>query len=216
MKLNKTALKALSVPAGKIESIVWDDDVPGFGVRLHVGGAAVWIFQYRLGGKQRRITFGDVGAMTPATARAKAEELRAQVRLGQDPAGAKAEARVQAAKTIGAEIPVYLNHLRERVQLPARHAEALKPRTYREIERHLTVHAKPLHALQANKVDRAVVTGLFDKLKVKNGRAGGPVVANGVRASLSGFFQWRFPRDTNAVNPVIGSAAANARISPNR
>jgi hypothetical protein len=49
MKLTKTTVAKLSVPQGKSELIVFDEDMPGFGLRLRAGGSAVWIAQYRVG-----------------------------------------------------------------------------------------------------------------------------------------------------------------------
>ena len=55
MKLTQKAVAALVLPKGKREAIYFDGDIPGFGVRLRAGGTARWIFQYRIGAKQRRI-----------------------------------------------------------------------------------------------------------------------------------------------------------------
>jgi hypothetical protein len=49
MKLTDRTAAGLKVPQGKIESIYFDDEVPGFGLRLRAGGSRRWIFQYRLG-----------------------------------------------------------------------------------------------------------------------------------------------------------------------
>ena len=38
MKLTSKTAAALTLPAGKSEVIVFDDDIPGFGVRLRAGG----------------------------------------------------------------------------------------------------------------------------------------------------------------------------------
>jgi hypothetical protein len=55
MKLTKVNIARVTVPRGKSETIEFDDDVPGFGLRVRVGGSATWIFQYRQGtvGRQR-------------------------------------------------------------------------------------------------------------------------------------------------------------------
>jgi len=36
------------------EKIVFDDDIPGFGVRLRAGGSRSWVFQYKIGQQHRR------------------------------------------------------------------------------------------------------------------------------------------------------------------
>jgi hypothetical protein len=58
MKLTKINIAKVTVPRGKTETIEFDDDVPGFGLRIRVGGSQTWIFQYRQGSKQRRISLG--------------------------------------------------------------------------------------------------------------------------------------------------------------
>jgi hypothetical protein len=49
MKLTKAAVAELALPAGQSEAIYWDDDTPGFGLRLRGGGSRNWVFQYRIG-----------------------------------------------------------------------------------------------------------------------------------------------------------------------
>ena len=115
MKLTAGTIKSLALPAGKGETIVFDDDVPGFGLRLREGGSRSYIFQYKIGTKHRRIALGPVTAIDIGNARETAKDLYARVRLGQDPAGAKAEARIKAAETFGAAAAQFL---RRRVQSP--------------------------------------------------------------------------------------------------
>ena len=87
MKLNATSLRSLTLPRGKKDHIAWDDDIPGFGVRLREGGSAGFVFQYQIGAKQRRMSLGAISAVPIGNARKTAEKLYARVRLGQDPAG---------------------------------------------------------------------------------------------------------------------------------
>ena len=118
MKLTQKTIAALALPAGKTETIVFDEDLPGFGVRLRAGGTRSWIFQYKIGNQNRRITLGSLAALTPARARDTAGDLHAAVRLGRDPAGEKTEGRARAAETMGAVAQSYLTyqsgHLRPR------------------------------------------------------------------------------------------------------
>ena len=93
MKLTKAAVSKLSIRDGRSELLVFDDDMAGFGLRLRGGGSATWIIQYRQGRRQRRMVIGKYPSMAPEPARTAAAELLAQVRLGQDPQGAKLYAR---------------------------------------------------------------------------------------------------------------------------
>jgi hypothetical protein len=82
MKLTQKAIAALTLPEGKTETIIFDDDLPGFGVRLRAGGSKKWIYQYKVGNQHRRVTLGSLAALTPARARETAGDLCAKVRLG--------------------------------------------------------------------------------------------------------------------------------------
>ena len=137
MKLTDKAISTLSIPAGKAELIAFDDDLPGFGIRLRAGGSRVWICQYKLGPRHRRITLGSTKALTSARARTIASEIHAKVRLGQDPAQAKSDGRRLAAETFGAILRSYL---------PDKRA-AVRPGTYLSIERHLLKHCRALHSV---------------------------------------------------------------------
>jgi hypothetical protein len=63
MKLDKTTVASLALPKGKNELFVWDDDLPGFGVRLR-GNSTRYIVQYRAGVQQRRESLGDIRKIT--------------------------------------------------------------------------------------------------------------------------------------------------------
>lgn len=194
MKLSVKNSEGLKLPAKKTEHIFWDDDIAGFGLRLREGGSRNWIFQYRLGGKQRRISFGSASTLTAQKAREKAATLHAQVKLGQDPAGQKTESRARATETFGHILRPYLAHKKS----------ALKPRTYVEVERHLLKNAKRVHELQIATIDRRTVAALLTDIAAANG----PTAANHVRASLSAFFSWAMCEGLSETNPVIGTNRA--------
>ena len=60
---------------------MFDEDMPGFGLRLRAGGSAVWIAQYRVGAKQRRVTLGRTATLDPDRARRAAREVLAKAEL---------------------------------------------------------------------------------------------------------------------------------------
>jgi integrase len=191
MKLTDKAISALSIPAGKAELIAFDDDLPGFGVRLRSSGSRVWVFQYKLGPRHRRITLGSAKALTAARARTVASEIHAKVRLGQDPAQAKTEGRRLAAETFGVILQSYLPDKRE----------AVRSGTYGSIERHLLKHCKSLHGVPIGSLDRRTIAARLAAIATSNG----PVEANRVRASLSAFFSWCMQQGLAESNPVIGT-----------
>src|ERR1700675_311418 len=93
MKLTAKNVRTEPLKKGKSEAIVFDDDVPGFGLRLRDGGSRTVVFQYKIGAKHRRMALGWVAAVDFGTTRKTAEKLYARVKLGEDPAGDKAETK---------------------------------------------------------------------------------------------------------------------------
>ena len=53
MRFTKATLARLALPPGKVDHIVFDSELKGFGLRLRAGGKRSWIVQYRVGAKQR-------------------------------------------------------------------------------------------------------------------------------------------------------------------
>jgi integrase len=197
MKLTKTAAAQVTVPAGKAEVIAWDDSIPGFGLRARAGGSRNWVFQYRQGRKQRRISVGAASAMTTEAARQRAAQLHAEVKLGRDPAGQKFEDRAHAHETFEHALPLYLSHKNA----------TLRPRSYIGVARHLKVHCAALHGLQLASISQRNVATLLAGLAISSG----PTAANHVRTSLSGFFVWAMGEGLVGSNPVSDTnlAAAN-------
>ena len=82
-KITKRAVDALR-PESR-ERVVWDDDIKGFGVRVHPSGKKVYIVKYRHRGRAVKTTIGPHGPVTPADARARAAEIITAARTGRDP-----------------------------------------------------------------------------------------------------------------------------------
>ena len=66
MKLNQKTITALDLPKGKAETIIFDEDLAGFGLRIRAGGKRTWIYQFKVGNQHRRMTLGSVTALLPA------------------------------------------------------------------------------------------------------------------------------------------------------
>jgi integrase len=188
MKLTQKTVAGLVLPDGKAEAIFFDDDIAGFGLRLRAGGSRTWIFQYKQGNKQRRMTLGSARA---EQARQTAEKLHAKVRLGHDPAGEKLEGRARAAETMEAVLKAYLPHAQGRQ----------RPRTLKETHRHLIVYCKTLHGLQIAKIDRRAIASRLGEIAAKSGAT----TSNRVRASLSAFFAWAIRQGLMETNPTVGT-----------
>ena len=66
-KITKRMVDALA-PSER-ERVVWDDDIKGFGVRVHPTARKVYIVKYRHEGRAVKATIGPHGPITPAAAR---------------------------------------------------------------------------------------------------------------------------------------------------
>src|SRR3954452_8144975 len=85
-KLTKTVVESLQPSAQ--EQVVWDESLPGFGVRIKPNGVRSYIVQYRNrhSGASKRMTIGQHGPLlTFELARLQARALLADAGRGQDP-----------------------------------------------------------------------------------------------------------------------------------
>jgi integrase len=75
-----------------------------------------------------------------------------------------------------------------------------RPRSFRETERYLTNHLKPLHREVADQCPRAVIAGVLERVAHKSGHG----AANCARATLSAFWMWglKTGRINGEANPV--------------
>jgi integrase len=175
---------------------LWDADhrevVKGFGARRQTDGIFYYL-RFRLNGRQHIKSLGRHGSpFTPDTARTKAKEKLGKVASGNDPFAEQAKVRV--AETFGNEMKRYLE----------RKKAVMKPRAYKEIERHLMTHAKPFHRARLSEIDRRTIAVRLAEIE----QASGPVARNRVRSSLSAFFAWAITEGFIELNPVAGTAKA--------
>ena len=88
--------------AGMQSGWLWDDAVPGLGVRCTAGGARAWVLRYRTKDrKQRSQTLGNATVLHPKQARELARRVLADVAQGADPL---AESRVRQAEPTVADL----------------------------------------------------------------------------------------------------------------
>jgi integrase len=140
-------------PSGKKSQILWDGDVPGFGLRLFPSGAKTFTLDYRTeNGRSRRLTLGRYGVLTPDQARKRAREELARVGQGADPVEERRSKR--EAVTVRQFADVYIE----------RHAKPHK-RTWQEDRRRLDVNILPAIGGRAlSGITRADVAALHAKI----------------------------------------------------
>ena len=68
------------------EYYLWDEDIPGLGLRVLPSGRKQYIVQYRAGRRSRRISLGPHTVLTAELARTNALAILSDARSGRDPA----------------------------------------------------------------------------------------------------------------------------------
>ena len=218
MKLGKRGIDALACPPGRRDLIVFDDDLPGFGLRVTSAGAKMFLLQYQLGGRKGRrvrMVIGRYGELTATQARKLAEAARGQVLVGRDPAGERSASIVAANKAAQdqrrrAEENVFtLGVLVDRWaalglgdRSPAHQVEA--PRAVR-------VCFGDLLGLPAYAVDAAAVQRAIDGLAKRR-----PVMARRVRDYGRAMFNWASRRRLVSANPFASVVIEGREISRGR
>lgn len=97
MKITKNSLKTL-MPR-QSDYVVWDETLPGFGVRVWPSGKQTYVVMYRTaGGTQRKMTLGQAAVMVPDEARDRARKVLVEARDGNDPHRDKLDRR--SAETV--------------------------------------------------------------------------------------------------------------------
>jgi Arm domain-containing DNA-binding protein len=82
--------KGLDAPL-KGNRIYYDDRLKCFGLRITSAGKRAFILNYRIKGRERRMTIGSYPGWSVLAARKRAEELRREVDFGNDPLEARAQ-----------------------------------------------------------------------------------------------------------------------------
>jgi integrase len=173
------------------------DRAKGLGLRVRRDGSRGWIFFYRIGGAQKRLTIGnasnDPSGWTLEKARNRARALRVDVDHGRDPqverAALDARAReVTNARTVKDVADTYL----------ATRAADMKPRSLEECTRHLNVLWKPIHGLGIKTIDGLEIADQLEAIENDSG----PVARNRARSTLSAMFAWAIGRGWCDRNPV--------------
>ena len=202
MKLSDRNVATLVRPVNKDDFVVWDDDLPGFGVRLR-SDRKTYLVQYRVGTQQRRESLGDVRKVKLEDARKAARHRFAKIELGIDPRAERDRARAKAAAarlTLGVVAERYLD---------AKKA-ALRPSTYREAERYFTVHWRAFRDRPIESIRRADLAACLQELI----KTRGPIAASRARVNLSALFSWAMKEGLCDSNPVIATNDPEAGKRP--
>jgi integrase len=209
-RLTKRTVDA-AAPDGR-DRFVWDDEMPGFGLRVFESGKKSYLIQYKLGGRggrTRRMTLGLHGKLTPDEARRKAATLLAVVTNGGDPAADRAE--VKKAITVAELAELY--YTEGPADKPNKKASSWQS-DRSNIERHIKplLGRRLIQSLTSPDIARfqADVASGKSKADLKTGNRGRAIVKGGKGtaarslAVLGAMLQFAVARQLISTNPAKG------------
>jgi integrase len=152
-KLTKRGVDAAEIR--EREYFIWDEDLPGFGLRILPSGRKRYIIQYRAGRRSRRISLGPSTVLTCEQARSRAITIIAATKNGDDPAAKRdADRRAITVKELAGRFE------KEHIDL------RLKPSTAKGYKRMLERFVIPrLGNHRVTEVTRADITQLHHDLR---------------------------------------------------
>lgn len=132
-KFGESTVKNAPSIKGK-QAVYWDDLLPGFGLRVSPGGARSFFYQYRFGGRAKKITIGRWDVWKVKKARDEVKRLAGLVAAGKDPAPQKAEAD---ASTFGDMLEGYCDLLEMQGKQSAKSVRNALEADVRDAHKHL-------------------------------------------------------------------------------
>ena len=186
MKLTKVALEKIKPPE-KGYDLYWDDEVPGFGVRVMHSGKTTYIINYRSEDrKQRRLSIGNPEILPPVTARKKARQILNGLSGGKDPLADRETAKGNVTFTELAESYIQ------------RHARELK--TGAEEERRIRKDLIPAwNNRKATDITRRHILNLVHKIKER----GSPIMANRTLSQIKRIFNFGIDNGLVESSPAL-------------
>lgn len=195
------------------DQYLWDDSIPGFGLKVTPAGSRIYLFQYRTGGrgaKTQRVNIGKHGPLTPDEARKIAKGLAADVVKGADPVADKREAERKKAEKKATEKELAFDayaatYLKLRVK-----PEGLA--SYGNIEMVFRLHAIPvLKSKPLPAITKRDMVAVLDSIPAES-----LALRRSTYAILNRLMNWALSRDEIPVNPMAGMKRPPAPDSRDR
>jgi integrase len=214
VRLRKRAIDALKTASR--ETVYWDDEMAGFGLRVKPTGLKSFLVQYRnRQGRSRRLTLGKFGVLTAEQARNAAKIALGEVALGGDPLEAKAAER--GAMSVADLCLEYLQRA-EAGTLITRRGKVKKNSTIYMDRGRIARHIVPLLGRRTIKeVTKSDITKFLGDVisgktqavvkTRKRGKAvvkGGPVAGARAVGLLGGIFSYAIGQGYCSSNPCVG------------
>ena len=188
-RISKRSVDA--VKAGGTDTVYWDGELTGFGLRVRRSGRKSYVVQTRIAGKLCWFTIGPHGPLNPDQARARALEILACAKKGIDPRDA--DARREAEPSMA---DLGRRFLEEYVPVHC------KPSTREEYSRSVRLFVDPvIGELRVPEVQRKDIAALHHGLRDKPYQANRTLGVLSKMFSLAEVWGWR-PDGTNPCRHV--------------
>ena len=207
LKLTDDIAKAEAPPPSG-NKVIRDTDAKGLGLRITSAGARVWVFEYEIAGRSRRYTIGDLQTFSTGKARKIALDLKAQVRLGEDPQAHRNAARAQVVAPKPDTFAIVAEEFLTRGLEKKGRSTGYIGDTRRNLQNHVLPRWESKTLSEIGRKD--VITMLDDiaengTVRLVEGKktraAGGPIAANRVLAAVRALFNFAIRRGLIEVNP---------------
>ncbi|MGA8698018.1 MAG: integrase arm-type DNA-binding domain-containing protein [Xanthobacteraceae bacterium] len=173
---------------GEVQTDYFDTQVSGLALRISEGRKS-WTLHYTLGGKRRRLTFGNYPSISLSAARTRADEAKAAVADGHDPS-------LTATETLKDICELYLS----------REGDKLRNVKWRKgvLDRHVypTLGARPIAEIR-----RSEIVKLLDRIEEGSGAA----MATQTLALVRKVMNWHAARSDDFMSPVVRGMARTQR-----
>lgn len=189
----KQAVKT-GCPPDKVHVMLWEPEIPGFGLKIRRSGSASWLLTYRpkgLGRKAtaRTLTLGAWPAVSLDAARTAARINHGKIAMGEDPAVALQAARNRDRKLLPAVLDQYESDMTRRGVVNVK-------MTMSALRRGLA----PLFKQEVDTITRAQIVEQIDALEAGEK----PGAATALRTHSRTLLEWCVNRGLVPFNPMAG------------
>jgi integrase len=187
-KITKRAVDAL-----KPGAMLADVEIKGFVARKLPSGLVSYGLRYRVAGKQRWLSLGLHGRLTPEGARRFAKIRAGEIADDRDPVAEREAEHTEIAAPSNNAVDAVLDSFVERhVRRNLRSAD--------EVERIFNKYVRPRFGTRSiYDLRRSDIVAMLDEIEDQNG----PVMADRALAHLRKAFNWRAARDDIFVPPIV-------------
>lgn len=188
MKINLSKASIEKITPQPHQFFVWDSKVSGLGLRVSAGGSKTFVIQSRIDGKEKKITIGKYGILSPDQARKTAISHLAKMQQGIDPS----PSRKCNSLSLGELMEGYVSLLKLKGKVSAREVDNV-------VAKHIKNSCPRLWKKAAKEITKEDCKLIFNKLTLVGKRR----QADKVRSYIKSAYSAAIDADNDADMPEI-------------